>query len=133
MLVNSGRQIETDKKFDTDVSSTAIQNRLFIRLIAKGKSFTKVDFRYCVFDACYLRACNFDSCDFTGCRFVGTNLHGSKFSGCKFDYATFERTLIDSAILDTECPGLENLKSRFARTLRTNFQQLGDATAVNRL
>jgi hypothetical protein len=35
-------------------------------------------------------------------------------------------------ILDTECPGHENLKMRFARSLRTNFQQLGDADAANK-
>jgi hypothetical protein len=63
---------------------------------------------------------------------MGTQLPGTKFSGCKFDYATFDKTLIDPHILDTECPAYENLKSRFARTLRTNFQQLGDAAAVNR-
>ena len=60
------------------------------------------------------------------------NLAGSKFSGCKFDYASFEKTLVEPAILDTECPGFENLKLRFARTLRTNFQQLGDANAANK-
>jgi len=47
-------------------------------------------------------------------------------------YATFEKTFIDSSVLETECPGYENLKSRFARTLRTNFQQLGDAVSVNK-
>jgi hypothetical protein len=80
----------------------------------------------------YLRDCHFDSCDFTGCRFTNTNLAGSKFSGCKFDYVSFEKTLVEPAILETECPGFENLKLRFARTLRTNFQQLGDANAANR-
>jgi hypothetical protein len=74
----------------------------------------------------------FDSCDFTGCRFTATNLHGARFQGCKFDYAIFERTLIDSDILDTECPGSDNLKMRFARTLRMNYQQLGDARAANK-
>jgi len=66
------------------------------------------------------------------CRFVSTQLPGASFSGCKFDYATFERTFIDARVLDTECPGHENLRWRFARTLRINFQQLGDAAAVNK-
>src|SRR5260370_38204585 len=74
----------------------------------------------------------FDSCDFTGCRFVATSFHGSKFSGCRFEYSTFERTLVDDDILDTECPGPDNLKMRFARTLRMNYQQLGDATSANK-
>ena len=132
MLIDSGRQTETDKKFDANASDVAFASRLFVRLVAKDKSFTRVDFKYSIFDSCYLRGCKFDSCDFTGCRFVGTNLHGSKFAGCKFEYATFEKTLVDANILDTECPGHENLKSRFARTLRMNFQQLGDAAAVNK-
>ncbi len=96
------------------------------------KTFSRVDFRWSFFDGCYIRDCLFDSCDFTGCRFVSTHLPGAIFTGCKFDYATFERTPTDPGILDTQCPGYENLKLRFARALRANFQQLGDATAVNK-
>lgn len=132
MLIASGKTVVTDQKFDADEANTRFSNCAFVRLIAMGKTFTKVDFRYTSFDACYLRNCHFDSCDFTGCRFVNTQLPGAKFSGCKFDYATFEKTLIDPRILDSECPGHENLKMRFARSLRTNFQQLGDAAAVNK-
>jgi hypothetical protein len=114
MLSGKQRQIETD------------------RLTAKGRHFKKVDFRYSVFEGSYLRDCTFDSCDFTGCRFAGTSFHGSSFVDCKFDYATFERTLITSEILENCCPPYENVKLRFARTLRVNFQQLGDAESVNR-
>jgi hypothetical protein len=91
-----------------------------------------VDFRYTTFDACYLRKCFFEECDFTGCRFVSTSLYGSTFAGCKFDYATFEKTDIDEHVLSTGCPGTENLKMRFARSLRVNYQQLGNADAVNK-
>src|SRR5271170_1288995 len=132
MLVSSKKTVVTDHKFASDESSSRFSNHVFVRLVAVGRTFTKVDFRYTFFDACYLRNCRFDSCDFTGCRFANTQLPGAKFSGCKFDYATFEKTLIDTGVLDTECPGLENLKMRFARSLRTNFQQLGDADAVNK-
>lgn len=132
MLSSSNRQIEADKKFDCDERNSKFENHLFLRLVAKSKLFEKVKFRYTIFDSCYLRDCRFDSCDFTGCRFVSTNLHGSKFSGCTFDYAIFERTNIDPSILDDGCPGMENLKQKFARTLRTNYQQLGDAPAVNK-
>ena len=128
----SGRTTLTDQKVGGDMSDAELRNRLFVRLVAKGKTFRKVDFRYCIFDVCYLRDCVFDSCNFTGCRFVGSNLHGSKFSGCKFDYAWFERTLIDSSILDTECPGPDNLRLKFARTLRINYQQIGDAQSANK-
>lgn len=132
MLVDSGRQLLADKKFDSNESDVRFINYLFVRVIARKRTFKNVNFRYTIFDRCYLRDCAFDSCDFTGCQFVGTNLHGSRFSGCIFDYATFERTSVDSAILDTECPGYENLKARFARTLRVNYQQLGDAAGANK-
>jgi hypothetical protein len=132
MLTDSNRLHETDKKFVADVAGAQFANRLFVRLVAKGRRFTDVDFKYSIFDTCYLRNCTFDSCDFTGCRFIGTNLHGTGFTGCKFDYASFERTLIDNDVLDVGCPGPENLKLRFARTLRMNYQQLGDAKSVNK-
>ncbi|MNK86673.1 Pentapeptide repeats (8 copies) [compost metagenome] len=132
MLANSGKVELKDQKFIVDVSEGSHSNTHFVRLVAKGHRFVNVDFKYCTFDACYLRNCQFDSCDFTGCRFVGTNLRGSSFSGCKFEYATFERTDIDSDVLSNGCPRNENLKIRFARSLRMNYQQLGDALSVNK-
>lgn len=132
LLTDSGRREQKDRKFSADVQGGAFTNFLFVRLVAKGRRFTNVDFRYAIFDSCYLRACSFDQCDFTGCRFLNSNLHQSTFSGCKFDYAVFERTLVSSEVLDNSCPGPENLKQRLARTLRMNFQQLGDSVAVNK-
>jgi hypothetical protein len=132
MLVNRGKIVVSDQKFDSDESNSRFSNYVFIRLVATGRTFQNVNFRYTFFDTCYLRNCRFDSCDFTGCRFLNSQLPGAKFSGCKFDYATFEKTIIDAQLLDTECPGHENLKMRFARSLRTNFQQLGDTEGVNK-
>jgi hypothetical protein len=132
ITVSSNRQHHIDEKFESDVSNADFSNRLFLRLVAKGRRFDKVDFSYTIFDTCYLRNCVFDSCNFTGCRFIGVNFYGASFSGCKFDYATFERTIIDSDILDVGCPGWDNLKLKFARTLRVNFQQLGDSKSANK-
>ena len=132
MLVPSGKMEVKDQRINMDLSGGTFANHNFIRLVAKHHRFVGVDFRFCTFDACYLRGCEFDSCDFTGSRFVGTNLHGSSFAGCNFEYASFERTDIDNDILSTSCPGPENLKKRFARSLRMNFQQLGDADSVNK-
>jgi hypothetical protein len=42
----------------------------------------------------------------------------------------FERTVIDADILKS-CDLKENLKMKLARTLRMNFQQLGDSKSVN--
>ena len=106
--------------------------KVFVRLNAKSVTFRNVSFAHSVIDGCYLRSCVFDSCDFTGCRFIGSNLHQSTFPGCKFDYATFERCQIDDDILDSEAPRQENLRMRFARSLRMNYQQIGDAKAVNK-
>ncbi|MCI2260917.1 pentapeptide repeat-containing protein [Xanthomonas indica] len=131
-LSGSGKIKQEDCKFTADVAGAAFANQLFVRLVAKQQKFVRVDFRYSTFEAAYLRSCIFDSCDFTGCRFIACNFHGSSFTGCKFEYAIFERTDISSDILSTECPGSENLKLRFARSLRMNYQQLGDATSVNK-
>ncbi|WP_253819720.1 pentapeptide repeat-containing protein [Variovorax paradoxus] len=112
--------------------SVAFKFKIFTRLNAKGIKFTNVSFEHTVFDSCYLRGCVFDSCDFTGCRFIGSNLHQSSFPGSRFNYATFERSQVDDDILIDAAPREENLRMRFARTLRMNFQQIGDAKAVNK-
>ncbi len=106
--------------------------KVFIRLNAKGVRFKKVSFLHCIFEGCYINSCVFDSCDFTGCRFVASNFHQTRFAGCDFRYATFERTHIDSEILDSEAPREENLRMHFSRSLRMNYQQLGDAKSVNK-
>lgn len=128
----SNRGHHSDEAFDSDVSDSNYSNYLFTRVAAKEQRFTKVDFKYTIFDTCYFRKCVFDSCDFTGCRFAGTNLVGSTFDGCTFDYAIFERTQVDNDILDVGCPDWENLALRFARTLRTNYQGLGDVVSANK-
>lgn len=106
--------------------------KIYTRLNARKKTFRKVNFQHCIFDACYFNTCVFDTCDFTGCRFIGCNFHRTTFRGCTFDYALFERTQVDDDILRQEAPREENLKMRFARSLRMNFQQVGDAKAVNK-
>lgn len=131
-LDDSNREILTDKKINCDISNAKFENKLFIRLIIKNKKFENVSFKYTHFESSYLRKCTFDSCDFTGCKFIGTNFSGTIFIGCKFDYTIFEKTIIDDDILDNCCPAQENLKLKFARTLRTNFQQLGDSKSVNK-
>lgn len=133
-LQKGNRETVTDHYVPKSVSDDlhTFSPKVFVRLNAKGIKFTKVSFAHSVFDGCYLRGCVFDYCDFTGCRFIGSNLHQSTFPGCKFDYATFERCQIDDDILANEAPRAENLRMRFARSLRMNYQQIGDAKAVNK-
>jgi hypothetical protein len=130
-LTDSHRVVHTDKAVSGDVVNSDWSNLQLVRLVAKGKLFKQVKFSHTTFDSCYLPDCRFDSCEFIGTKFNSTNLHGAKFSGCRFDYATFERTIIDDAILIDNCPAYDNLKMRFARSLRTNYQQIGDAEAAN--
>ena len=133
-LLPGNREVITDLYVSRNVENEPKDYafKVYVRLNAKKQTLRKVSFQHSVFDACYFNNCNFDSCDFTGCRFVGCNFHQSAFSGCKFEYAIFERCQIDDDILEREAPREENLKMRFARSLRMNFQQIGDAKAVNR-
>jgi hypothetical protein len=130
-LTQGNRTEVKDYWLKDDINEAKLRNGLFVRLVGKKKKITNVDFTYSIFESCYFRKCFFDSCNFTGCRFVGSNLTGSSFIGCTFDYATFERTFVSDDVLKTSCPGFENLKLKFARSLRTNFQQIGDVKAAN--
>jgi hypothetical protein len=132
MIKDSGREKLSDKKFDSPVSQEQFINKLFERLVALKVEFKNVDFSYCIFDAAYLRNCSFEDCNFTGCRFINSNLSGCGFNGCKFDYASFDKTQVDNDILDVGCPGPENLRLKFARSLRLNYQQIGDAKSANK-
>lgn len=132
-FVAGNKQIITDKYVPKSVEyeGTAFKLKIFQRLNASKITFKNVSFQHSVFDSCYLPHCVFDSCDFTGCRFIGTNFNQSSFHGSRFDYATFERCQVDSDILRAWLPKEDNLKMRFVRSLRMNFQQIGDAKAVN--
>lgn len=133
-LKAGNRKVITDYYVEKNVTHQPSEYafKIYIRLNAKEKTFQKVSFQHCVFDGCYFNTCVFDTCDFTGCRFIGCNFHKSSFPGCNFEYSSFERCQIDDDILEREAPRKENLKLRFARSLRMNFQQTGDAKAVNR-
>jgi pentapeptide repeat protein len=131
-LVSNDREHLVDRKIDIDCTGNNFVNKYFLRLVSKGKKFENVNFMYTIFEDCYLRNCVFDSCNFTGCKFKDVNFYGAKFEGCKFDYATFERTVVTDEILDECCPGWDNLKLKFARNLRTNFQELGDSKSANK-
>ncbi|OGA96605.1 MAG: hypothetical protein A3E79_00285 [Burkholderiales bacterium RIFCSPHIGHO2_12_FULL_61_11] len=133
-LKRGNREVVTDFYVAKDVFSarSEFEFKVFVRLNARKVRFEKVSFKHCIFEGCYMNSCVFDSCDFTGSRFLGSNFHQSSFSGCEFEYATFERCQIDDDILENEAPRPENLRMRFARSLRMNYQQIGDAKAVNK-
>jgi hypothetical protein len=128
----TGRETISDQAVVHDLKGVNLRNKQFERLVAKKKRFTDCDFSYSQFESAYLHKCTFDSCKFIGCKFMHSNLRGSKFEGCVFDYAEFSQTQVEPEILDTGCPGQENLQQKFARTLRVNFHQIGDTVAANK-
>lgn len=128
----TGRTLLTDQAVAHDLTGENMRNRQFVRLVATKRAFKDCDFSFSEFDSAYLRNCTFDSCKFVGCKFTKSNLRGSHFIGCVFDYAEFSQTQVDPEILDTGCPGQENLQQKFARTLRVNFHQIGDVAAANK-
>lgn len=132
-LKKGNRVIVTDYYVPGNVEDDqqSMKFKVFVRLNAKKIIFRNVSFLHCIFDGCYIYNCTFDSCDFTGCRFSGSNFHQTAFKGCNFLYATFEQCQIDNDILLSEAPREENLRMHFARSLRVNYQQVGDAKAAN--
>ena len=129
---SSGRVILLDQSITQDMEGMKFVNHQFQRLVAKDKRFINCDFKYSEFDAAYIRKCVFISCDFTGCKFVNSNLRGSSFKDCNFDYSLFNNTHVEQDILDENLSDKENMQRSFARTLRLNFQQIGDPEAVNK-
>ncbi len=136
ILKKGNREVVTDFYAPKDIPITdepdELKNKIFVRLNAIKVTFKNVSFTHCVFDGCYFKNCVFDTCDFTGCKFIGSNFHQTAFRGCDFRYTLFEHTQLDDDILISEAPREENLRMHFARTLRMNFQQVGDAKSVNK-
>lgn len=121
----SSKSVKIESDFFYSIEGNKYENYLFIRAIAKGIVFEGVDFSKCIFDSCYLRDCRFVRCKFEGAKFLNCNLQGSYFSDCNFDYVIFEKTFVDDEIF--ECaPKLNNLKYKFARSLKLNYASIGD-------
>ncbi|KAA9332776.1 pentapeptide repeat-containing protein [Adhaeribacter soli] len=129
---DSGRIKIEDKIINSNLDSTDFHNKHFVRIGSKDQNFKKINFSHTYFENCYFRNIVFDSCNFNGCKFINCNFQGSTFPGSRFEYATFEKTFIDSEILDNNCPSWNNLTLKFARTLRTNYQGIGEAESVNK-
>lgn len=136
-LITSGRVERKDVKFFSETSeqydgkkyfyidSIKYSNYQFLRAVATNFIFKNIDFSKTNFDNCYLKHCRFIRCNFEGAKFSNSNLQGSYFEDCKFDYVTFEKTFVDEEIF--ECaPKLNNLKFRFARSLKLNYASIGD-------
>lgn len=121
-----------DAWFNNDVTGGNFAYAEFKRGGAKERTFVKVNFTGTFFEKAYFNHCEFDSCNFTGCRFDSVNFEGSNFSGCKFEYTVFDKTNIDEHVLESEFPREENLRMRFARSMRVNYAQMGNVDGVNK-
>lgn len=129
----SDREKLEDMIIDSNLSKDDnFHNKYFVRVGSKDKNFVGVDFSHSYFDNCYFRNIVFNSCNFNGCKFNNCNFHNSTFVDCNFDYAVFEKSQLDPIILQTSLPKFNNLRAKFARTLRTNYQGIGDSEAVNK-
>ena len=132
-MESSGREKIEDQIFKEDtVVNEQFPYKLFIRIGAKKVKFVNTNFSHTYFDHCYFRDCIFESCDFTGCKFLNSNFTGSSFPNSKFEYSIFEKTFVDNDILETSSPKAENLRLKFARSLRTNYSALGDIDSVSK-
>ena len=120
--------------FEKNIQSKNFPNTIFTRLVASiGTRFTNVDFSYCIFDHAYLRGCKFENCNFTGAKFINSNFLGASFIKCNFEYVLFEKTILDDDFLYSNLPEKANLRQKVLRSLRVNFQQLGDSDKVNEI
>lgn len=121
----SSEKLYIEKKQYYVLNGNKFDNHLFIRAVAKSIIFQNVDFSKTYFENSYLRDCRFIRCNFEGAKFTGSNLIGSYFEDCNFDYVTFEKTFVDDEIF--ECaPKRDNLKYKFARSLKLNYASIGD-------
>ena len=136
-LYDSYRKVKTDLMFYSSYSYEINKHKyykikginfslhLFTRAVAKDIYFENVDFSKTYFDNSYIRDCRFVRCNFEGAKFTNSNLQGSYFENCNFDFVIFEKTFVDDEIF--ECaPERNNLKYKFARSLKLNYASIGD-------
>lgn len=124
MFFSSIKRLVDNRQFYV-LNGNKFANHLFTRAIAKNIIFENIDFSKTYFENSYLRDCRFIRCNFEGAKFTGCNLIGSYFDDCNFDYVNFERTFVDDEIFNC-APKKDNLKYKFARSLKLNYASIGD-------
>ncbi|WP_082920150.1 pentapeptide repeat-containing protein [Halomonas caseinilytica] len=122
--------VDVEVMADIHDSSLFFQKRLE-RIFAVSRRFMRVSFKQVVIRDCYFRNCEFIDCDFTGAHISSSNFQGAKFEGCNFSYATFEKTEIELDVITHNLPPYENLKRDLARSIRTNYESIGNYDGVN--
>lgn len=121
-----------DKEFVADVRKAQLSQQALRRVFAVKKTFVDVSFKQSEITQCYFRNCRFIRCDFTGTSISRSNFRGSQYEECKFHYSAWEHTILDEEFLDNCLPSEENLARDLVRSLRVNFGQIGNYSAVNK-
>jgi hypothetical protein len=112
---------------NVDLTSSVIKN-----LGAKDRKFDNVKFTYARIYDCYFRKAAFHDCDFTGAKIYDSNFKDATFHCCRFDYARFSNTIVSSDQMLNSLPGYENVQREFVRSLRKNFESIGDVDGCNK-
>ncbi|WP_423841643.1 pentapeptide repeat-containing protein [Actinobacillus equuli] len=83
-----------------------------------------MNFEHSIFSYCSMRNVSFQNCSFINCQFEYCDFKDSCFINCDLRYSKFVSTYVDIDILNSS-PREHNLKLKFARNLRVNFDSLG--------
>jgi hypothetical protein len=126
------KELIEDKELLSDVRTGDLSQKRLHRIFAVRKTFHEVSFKQSEITECYMRNCRFIGCDFTGANISNSNFYGSRYDDCRFEYSTWSHTLIDEEFLRNCLPSEENLARDLTRSLRVNFSQIGNYSAVNK-
>jgi len=124
------KQIQ-DIEYIENILGEDLSQHEYFKTYAVNIQFKDVNFKQCVFDTSYFRKCKFISCNFTGSIFKNCNFQGAQFDNCNFSYTQWEKTIIEESFLNHCLPSEENLARDLVRSLRVNFSQIGNYSAVN--
>lgn len=113
-------------KDDLQVGGSTLRTCRFVRIGAKNARFESCSLTQCHFEDSYMRNAFFKDVDFTGSTFRNCNLEKASFQGCNLRYCTFQSTLLDRDEIIACLPVEPNLRRDLARSLRRNFENLGD-------
>lgn len=134
ILSETNKNIFEDKYFDKSINIDDVylehqknpyKNAVYKRVNCKKKIRIRgISFEHSFFNSCTMRNVVFEECSFVNCRFINCDFKDSYFNNCDFRYSQFNNTFVDIDIIKTS-PREHNLKAKFLRSLRVNFQQLG--------
>lgn len=124
-----GQKLEAQNFTDT-VSAENFASATIEWMRGKQITFRDCDFSHSLVKSSYFHRATFIRCKFVGTAFVDTNLRGAKFEWCDFEYATFRNTPVLVREVLKNAPNWENARRELARSLRKNYDALGDVDSA---